>query len=164
MATAQPITAKQVFTDLDHFLAFGMGSGLIRPAPGTWGTISGLLVFVLLVNYLSPVLAATIMIVLTIYGTWCAHRSAIKMGVHDYGGIVIDEWVGIWITLAVVEPTALNLVVGFVLFRIFDIAKPWPIGWIDRHVSGGIGIMIDDVVAGIFSAAVLFFAVGQGWL
>ncbi|RMA82407.1 phosphatidylglycerophosphatase A family protein [Umboniibacter marinipuniceus] len=164
MATAQPITAKQVFTDLDHFVAFGMGSGLIRPAPGTWGTISGLLVFVLLVNYLSPVVAAAIMIVLTVYGTWCAHRSAIKMRVHDYGGIVIDEWVGIWITLAVVEPTALNLVVGFVLFRIFDIAKPWPIGWIDRHVSGGIGIMIDDMVAGIFSAAVLFFAVDLGWL
>lgn len=164
MATAQPIAPKQVFTDLDHFIAFGMGSGLIRPAPGTWGTVSGLLVFVLLVTFLSPLMAIAIMAVLSVYGTWCAHRSAIKMGVHDYGGIVIDEWVGIWITLAVVEPSLINLIVGFILFRIFDIAKPWPIGWIDRHVSGGIGIMIDDVVAGVFSAGLLLVAVALGWL
>jgi phosphatidylglycerophosphatase A len=113
MATAQPITTKQVFTDLDHFIAFGMGSGLIRPAPGTWGTVSGLLVFVLLVSLLPTLIALAIMAVLSVFGTWCAHRSAIKMGVHDYGGIVIDEWVGIWITLALVEPTLINLLIGF---------------------------------------------------
>lgn len=164
MATAQPITTKQVFTDLDHFIAFGMGSGLLRPAPGTWGTVSGLLVFVLLFSFLPSLITIAILAVLSVFGTWCAHRSAIKMGVHDYGGIVIDEWVGIWITLAFVEPTLINLLIGFLLFRLFDIAKPWPIGWVDRHVSGGIGIMIDDVIAGLFSAGILLLAIALGWL
>ena len=165
MTKTSPIIGwRQVFSDIDHFIAFGMGSGLVRPAPGTWGTVAGLAVFWLLISYLSAQVAFIVMLTVSIYGTWCAHRSAIKMGVHDYGGIVIDEWVGIWITLALVEPSIINLLAGFVLFRIFDILKPWPIGWVDKHVSGGLGIMIDDVLAGLISASILFALVAMGWL
>ncbi len=153
-------TIKTIYTDFDHFIAFGMGSGLINPAPGTWGTISGLLLMLALDALLPFWALILLLLLLTILGTKCAHESSKKLGVHDFGGIVIDEWAGIWLTLICFPLTLANIIVGFILFRIFDILKPWPIKWLDSKVSGGIGIMIDDIVAGFAAAICLWFLQG----
>jgi phosphatidylglycerophosphatase A len=79
------------------------------------------------------------------------------MGVHDHGGIVWDEFVGFWIAMAALPITWQSVILGFVLFRVFDIFKPWPISWLDKRVSGGFGIMIDDVIAGLAAAVVIYF-------
>lgn len=84
-------------------------------------------------------------------------RAADQMGVHDHGGIVWDEFVGFWIAMAALPITWQSVVLGFVLFRVFDILKPWPISWLDKRVSGGFGIMIDDVIAGLAAAVVIYF-------
>jgi phosphatidylglycerophosphatase A len=86
-----------------------------------------------------------------IVGVLVAEKTSQDLGVHDHGGIVIDEWVGMWITMLMVPKEFVWLLVGFGLFRFFDILKPWPIKWLDEHVHGGFGIMIDDVLAGIMS-------------
>jgi len=151
------ITAKTVFSDFDHLIAFGLGSGLITPAPGTWGTVAGLIVYIALASLLSFNSLLIVLMLLTVLGTWCAHRSAKKLGIHDFGGIVIDEWAGVWLTLIFVPLNLYNVVIGFVLFRLFDILKPWPIKWFDQRVDGGIGIMFDDVLAGILAALCLYW-------
>lgn len=84
-------------------------------------------------------------------------RAADQMGVHDHGGIVWDEFIGFWIAMAALPITWQSVVLGFVLFRVFDILKPWPISWLDKKVSGGFGIMIDDVIAGLAAAVVIYF-------
>jgi len=84
-------------------------------------------------------------------------RAADQMGVHDHGGIVWDEFVGFWIAMAALPITWQSVILGFVLFRVFDIFKPWPISWLDKRVSGGFGIMIDDVIAGLAAAVVIYF-------
>lgn len=129
-------------------LAFGFGSGLSPKAPGTVGTIAAIPLWLLLaqlpqIPYIL-VVAAAALIGISICGV-----AADRLGVHDHGGIVWDEFVGLWIAMAFLPPTYVSLALGFVLFRLFDIIKPWPISWLDKHVGGGLGIMIDDVVAGL---------------
>lgn len=156
-----PVTPRTVFRDPVHFLAFGFGSGLIRPAPGTWGTLAAVPLYLLLAplpwwGYLAAVLLAMWL------GVWLCGESARRLGVHDHPGIVWDEFVGLWITLLAAPAGWPWLVLGFVLFRFFDAVKPWPIRWFDRQVHGGLGIMLDDVVAGLFSLAGLQLA-AWGW-
>ncbi len=140
-----------------QFLAFGFGSGLSAKAPGTVGTLAAIPLYLLLTRvdlwlYTLLVLAA---LGLGVYLCGVASR---KLGVHDHPGIVWDEFVGFWITMWAVPPTLTWIVIGFVLFRLLDIAKPWPISSFDRNVHGGLGIMIDDVLAGIVACAVLHLA------
>lgn len=137
-----------------HFLAFGLGSGASPWAPGTMGTLAAipfwyLLAQLPLVTYLLLVLAAFAL------GCWLCQRTSDDIGVHDHGGIVWDEFVGYWVTMIAAPVTPLWALVGFVLFRIFDIWKPWPIRWADKQVHGGFGIMLDDLIAGLFAALVL---------
>lgn len=137
-----------------HFLAFGFGSGAMPFAPGTFGTLVAIPVFLLMAPLgLWAYLAITLL--LAIIGVWLCHVTARDLGVHDHSGIVWDEIVGYLVTMIAVPQTWQMIVLGFVLFRIFDIFKPWPIGWIDKRVQGGLGIMLDDVLAGIFAALVL---------
>lgn len=133
-----------------HFVAFGFGSGAAPFAPGTFGTLAGLLLFILLqdlhwVSYLLVVLVAFVV------GLQVCGKTAQDLGVHDHGGIVWDEIVGFWVTMIAVPKGWVWLLTGFLLFRLFDIAKPWPISWIDKRVSGGLGIMLDDLLAGIYA-------------
>jgi len=138
-----------------HFLAFGFGSGLFPKAPGTAGTLVAVpLAFILRDLDLPVFLALTA--VLFIVGVWLCGRTADDLGVHDHSGIVWDEIVGYLVTVAWVPREGLWLVAGFVLFRLFDIWKPWPISTLDRRVKGGFGIMLDDLLAGLVAAAVLF--------
>ena len=147
--------APKVWSNFWHFLAFGFGTGLAKKAPGTWGTLAGLAVMPLL--YLLPLSLALVLIaVASVFGFWLCGRVADDLGVHDHGGIVWDEMVGIWMTLIFLPNTWQWWVLGFVLFRILDILKPWPISVLDRNVAGGLGIMIDDMLAGLVAGAVLY--------
>ena len=133
-----------------HFLALGFGSGLAAKAPGTFGTLAAVPLYLLLAQLpLSWYLALTLVCVLA--GIYICDKAAKDMGVHDHGAIVWDEVAGLLITMIAAPAGILWLAVGFVLFRLFDILKPWPIRWLDAKVEGGFGIMIDDVLAGVFA-------------
>lgn len=133
-----------------QLLALGFGSGLIKPAPGTWGTLAAI-PFVMLMAQLGTLGYIVITLLSCIVGVWICGKCAEDVGVHDHASIVWDEFAGFFITMALVEPTALHLFIGFALFRFFDIVKPWPIRVLDKKVHGGIGIMADDILAGIFA-------------
>jgi len=137
-----------------QFLAFGFGSGLSPKAPGTAGTVVAIPLFLLVSGWSLP--TYTVLILATaLAGIWICGAASRQLGVHDHGGIVWDEFVGYWITMWALPAHWTWILAGFVLFRIFDIAKPWPIGPLDKRVGGGLGIMIDDVVAGIMACGVL---------
>ena len=138
--------------DPRHFLSLGFGSGLAPVAPGTFGTLAAIPVYWLLSPL--PLLAYLGVTVLAFaLGVYLCEFTSRALGVHDHSGIVWDEVVGYLITMIAMPNDLLWMAAGFVLFRIFDIAKPWPISWADRHLSGGFGIMVDDVLAGIFALA-----------
>lgn len=142
-------------------LAFGFGSGLSPKAPGTMGTLAAIPLWWLLAQLpLSTYLV--VVLVAAVAGILICGRAADRLGVHDHGGIVWDEFVGFWIAMAALPVTWQSLILGFVLFRLFDILKPWPISWLDKKVSGGFGIMIDDVIAGIAAAAVIALLTASG--
>ncbi|MGM0449955.1 MAG: phosphatidylglycerophosphatase A family protein [Pseudomonadota bacterium] len=152
--TDASISPRSLLGDPGHSLALGLGSGCVRKAPGTWGTLAGLLLYSLLFWLPSPIYLS-VLVVAFVAGIYLCERTARALGVHDHPAIVWDEFVGIWLTLAL-QPTGLVwLLVAFVTFRVFDIIKPWPIGWLDRRMPGGLGIMIDDVVAGAYSLGLM---------
>lgn len=137
-----------------HFAAFGFGSGCSPKAPGTAGTLMAVPIY-LLMQYLSLDIYALLLLVAFIVGVWFCSKASKALGVHDHGGIVWDEFVGFWITMLAAPQGLLWVVYGFLLFRLFDIWKPQPIKFVDRHVHGGFGIMLDDVLAGIYAWLVL---------
>lgn len=143
-----------------HMLAFGFGSGLAPKAPGTFGTLVGIPFFALLV-WLQCDLTSFLLIssALFLVGIPICDISSKKLHVHDHPGIVWDEIVGYLFTMAPVLHYGLDwrwLLVGFAAFRFFDILKPWPIKWADERAPGGFGIMVDDLIAAIFAAAVVY--------
>jgi phosphatidylglycerophosphatase A len=137
-----------------HFLAFGFGSGAAPVAPGTFGTLAAVPIYLLLT--LLPVwgYVAVVLGMLGV-GIWLCHITSRDLGVHDHAGIVWDEIVGYLITMLAAASGWLWIVIGFALFRFFDILKPWPIAWLDRQVAGGLGIMLDDVLAGVYAGLVM---------
>jgi len=151
---AAQLSAGQIIKDPILFLAFGFGSGLSKYMPGTLGTVAAIPLYLALIqgNQWLYLLATLLSIVLGIY---LCDQAAKKLQSHDFGGIVWDEIAGFLITLCWLPFSWQSLVAGFVAFRFFDIVKPWPIKWLDQHVEGGFGIMLDDVVAGIFAALLL---------
>lgn len=140
------------------FLAFGFGSGLIKKMPGTMGTVAAIPLYLLFIQA-NIWLYSVLTIIVTVIGIRICDDAAILLGEHDFGGIVWDEIAGFLITMWLVPFSWLAVLQGFILFRIFDIFKPWPIKWVDKHVHGGFGIMLDDVLAGILAALVLLFIV-----
>ncbi len=144
-----------------HLLAFGLGSGLARKAPGTFGTLAALPFWCFLLQGVPTLPYIGVLVAGFALGVVLCEITSRDMGVHDHGGIVWDEWIGMWITLLWL-PLGNGLwadiawvAYAFVAFRFFDILKPWPIKWLDAKVHGGFGIMIDDVLAGIFALAVV---------
>lgn len=152
-----------------YWLGLGLGSGLPRRAPGTWGTVGGLIVAIPLLSLgFVPFLIITILS--CVIGSWICGRTSELMGGHDNPHIVWDEWAGMWLTLLPLSymgiadgnfwqniaqtSSIVAIIIAFILFRFFDIIKPPPIGWADKKVAGGLGIMLDDIIAGIMAAAV----------
>ncbi|MEW6989457.1 phosphatidylglycerophosphatase A [Colwelliaceae bacterium 6441] len=141
-------TKKFNLSDPIQFLALGFGSGLAPKAPGTFGTLAAI-PLLLLCTALTPLHYALLVGVMMAVGVYFCGYAAKAAGVHDHPAIVWDEIVGLFITMFMIPLTWQSIVVGFILFRVFDIFKPWPISWLDKHCHGGFGIMIDDVVAGL---------------
>jgi len=153
------LTPKQIVSDPVLFLAFGFGSGLAKKAPGTFGTLAAVPLYLALVQAQSLIVYSLVTLIVILAGVWICGQAAEKLGEHDFGGIVWDEIAGFLVTMWLVPFTWQAVVLGFILFRVFDIIKPWPIRWIDRQVHGGLGIMLDDVLAGVFAGGLLFFIV-----
>ena len=163
-----PPTAN-VWEKLIYWLGIGLGSGLPKRAAGTWGTVGGLVVAIpMLWLGFWGFLAVTVMGALV--GSYICGKTSDLMGVHDDPHIVWDEWVGMWVSLlpilwlhfyddALLQGHQLSLLLlyfaAFVAFRFFDILKPFPIKWVDKNVSGGFGILIDDILAGLMAGVVL---------
>lgn len=143
-------TLKTVLTNPNHFFAFGFGSGLAPRAPGTFGTLVAIPIFWLIQDLSWPLYTSWLVITFVLGVFWC-DRSSQALGVHDHGGIVWDEMVGYWLTMFFAPSGWQWMLVGFFLFRFFDVLKPWPIGLVDRRVHGGFGIMIDDILAAVFA-------------
>lgn len=150
----KPGLAKLAFGTVSGFFALGFGSGLSPRAPGTMGSLVALPLAIPL-----QLLSQThhFLLVLVAFGLgcyWCEKTSQ-RMAEQDPGAIVWDEIVSMWLVLAFVPSTWIAWLSAFLLFRLFDIAKPWPIRWLDKKVKGGFGIMLDDVVAALFAILVL---------
>lgn len=151
-------TPASVWRNPVHFIAFGFGSGAAPKAPGTAGTVIAVLLYLPLAEL--PLLFYCLFLgVCFAIGIWLCGKTARDIGIHDHGGIVWDEFVGYWLTMIMAPAGWIWIVAGFVLFRLFDILKPWPIKWVDSRVEGGVGIMLDDVLAGIMAALCIQVAV-----
>jgi len=131
-----------------QFLALGFGSGLSPKAPGTFGTLAAVPLVILLLWAGNSYLLA-FAIAGSVLGVYLCGQTARDIGEHDHGAIVWDEIIGYSITMLWAPLHWQTLLLGFVLFRLFDIVKPWPISWFDKHVHHGTGIMLDDIIAGI---------------
>ncbi|HGJ5898121.1 phosphatidylglycerophosphatase A [Arsenophonus apicola] len=139
-----------------HLLATGFGSGLSPIIPGTMGSLAAI-PFWLLMYWLLPVWLCWLIILFGFaVGIVICQRTSDDMQVHDHGSIVWDEFIGMWMTLMAIPLVNWQWVlIAFVLFRFFDMLKPWPIGWFDRQVGGGLGIMLDDIIAAIFAIVII---------
>ena len=150
----RPALKKIALTTPSGLLAFGFGSGLSPFAPGTMGTLVAI-PFTFALKSLGTTGFWVVLLLLFLLGVRVCDRVSHKLGVHDHGGIVWDEMVGYWLSMAFVPLQWQWLLAAFVLFRFFDIVKPWPIRQLDQKVSGGFGIMIDDIVAALFTIIIL---------
>lgn len=140
--------AKKVWQDPYYFIAFGFGSGLLPFVPGTWGTLAGIPIYLLIAGCSWPIYL-TVTVIGFVVGVFICDRVSKDLGVHDFSGIVVDEIVGYLLTLFLVPPSIVWMIIGFFLFRLFDIWKPQPIKYVDKHIKGGLGIMLDDILAAI---------------
>lgn len=158
MATLDgPRLAPAHWRDPWVLLATGFGSGFLRPMPGTWGSLAALILWWWLLADLPWLWQLAVAAVTFGAGCWLTGRLWRRYGISDDPAIVIDEFVGLWITLLAVPATPVAMALGFVLFRAFDIAKPGPVRWADRR-PGVLGVMLDDLVAGGLAAVVLQLA------
>ena len=140
-----------------HWIAFGAGAGLAPRAPGTAGTAIAIPIYLTIAAEPIAVYALVVAVVIAV-GIWVCGRTAHDLGVHDHPGIVLDEIAGFLVAMTALPFDWRWIAAGFVAFRVFDIAKPWPISLADRRVGGGLGIMLDDVMAGALACAALHAA------
>ena len=155
--------SKKVWADPKYFVSFGFGSGLSPIAPGTIGALAGIPIYLLICGT-SPLIYCLLTLFAFILGVFLCEKITKELGAQDYPGIVWDEIVGLLITFFLLRQSFATIISGFLLFRLFDIWKPWPIGWVDSHVQGGLGIMLDDVLAAIPAWAILIILQWTGCL
>lgn len=138
-----------------HFVALGFGAGLAPKAPGTWGTLVAFPIY-LVMTALSSAAYWGLAVLFFLAGIWVCGKTGRALGVHDHGGIVWDEIAAFLLVLPFAPPVWWGYLLAFVLFRLFDIWKPFPIGWLDARVKGGFGVMLDDVLAALYAILILF--------
>jgi phosphatidylglycerophosphatase A len=150
--------------DPRHFLSLGFGSGLAPKAPGTFGTLAAIPPWLIIQDAGFWILTSIVVIGFVI-GVYLCEFTSSALGVHDHSGIVWDEFIGFWMTMMAVPSNCWQwLLIGFLLFRLFDIVKPWPIKLADEKVQGGFGIMIDDVLAAVFAIGCVFALRSADWI
>jgi len=149
-------SSPQKYNRFAWVLSVWFGAGLLPKAPGTWGSIAALPLAYALAHWGSLEILAGATIAVFVIGVWSSEITSRDMGVSDPSEIVIDEVAGQWLTLLVVPPDLFLYACGFILFRLFDIWKPWPISWADQKIKGGMGIMLDDIIAGVYAGVLLW--------
>jgi phosphatidylglycerophosphatase A len=137
-----------------HLLALGLGTGYVPKLPGTAGTLVGVLLYIFM-QPLNVMIYLVITSALFLLGIWLCGKTASDLGVHDHTSIVWDEIVGYLVTMIMAPAGWLWIILGFILFRLFDICKPWPVSWADKRVVGGLGIMLDDLIAAVYAMLIL---------
>lgn len=164
MISLQPKDIRNKFnlSDPAFLIATWFGSGLIKPAPGTWGTVAALPFGLMLLTF-SPLDLIIGILVLFPAGLWASARFTAVVGEEDSSMIVVDEVIGMWIALLpmIMGYPPVFVLFAFLFFRFFDILKPWPISWLDKNIKGALGVILDDVLAGIFAAICL---IGIGYV
>jgi len=153
-----PLAADQRKRLMAHpagWIATALGAGLSPKAPGTAGSLVALLPWWFVLRDAPPSVYLAVLIAGFVLGVWACGVCDRRLGMHDQGALVWDEVIGMWITLFAAPPQWWWMVAGFALFRLFDIWKPWPVSWADRRVHGGLGVMLDDVVAGVYALVIL---------
>ena len=156
-------TVAFLFRHPAHFLALGLGAGLSRVAPGTFGTLVAIPLAFLLHAFASDWEFVVVVVVLFVIGAWAAQVTGRNLGVPDHGAIVVDEIAAFLLVLHFVGLDWVRVAGAFVIFRLFDIVKPPPIRWIDEKVPGGAGVVLDDVAAGALGCAVMVGLARLGW-
>ncbi len=149
------ISPKFVFSHPAHFLSFGFGSGLSPVAPGTAGTLVAFPLYWLMLHWLSGAAILVVILLMLAVGVWACQYTGQALGVPDYGGIVWDEIVAFLLVLCVTPPTLVWYVAAFLLFRLFDIWKPFPIRQLDERIKNGFGVMLDDLLAALYAVIAL---------
>lgn len=157
------VTPKALMTDPGHALSFGFGSGLSPYAPGTMGTLVAIPLYLLAAQF-GALSVLLVCILICLLGIYLCERTTTALGVHDHPAIVWDEIAGYFVTMLLAPLSVSSVLAGFVLFRIFDILKPWPISVIDSRLKGGLGVMLDDILAGVFALIVLQLIIHLGWV
>ncbi|MCX7562804.1 phosphatidylglycerophosphatase A [Xanthomonadaceae bacterium XH05] len=150
MSRRVPGAAKRLLVHPAGWIATGFGSGLAPVAPGTFGSLAALIPWLALRELPLPYYALAL-IGAFVVGAWACQWTIRRLGVEDPGLVVWDEFVGLWIALAMLPDRWYFVAAGFALFRFFDIVKPWPVRWADRKIKGGLGTMLDDVLAGVYA-------------
>ena len=154
MTESEKLKPRDIIFHPVHFLSLGLGSGLSPIAPGTVGTLIAVLLYIPLATL--PLWSyVAILVVGSVVGIYLCESTSNKLGGHDDPSIVWDEFLGYWLTMLFAPAGWIWIVIGFILFRLFDIWKPWPISVIDHKVKGGFGIMLDDLVAGAYALVIL---------
>lgn len=152
-----PDQRRRLLASPAGWVACGLGSGLAPVAQGTFGSLAAILPWLALRHLAMPLYVAVLVLAFAL-GTWACSVAGRALGVDDHRSLVWDEFVGQWLALLpllVVPAPWWMIAVGFGMFRLFDVWKPWPIGWLDGHLKGGLGVMVDDVLAGAYAAVVL---------
>jgi phosphatidylglycerophosphatase A len=149
-----PPLPPAVWQDPFYFIAFGLGSGAMPFAPGTFGTLMAI-PFYLVLQSLPVALYLLFTLSFIAFSSWISDRISKDIHVHDHPGMCIDEFAGFFVTMIHAPQSLPWIILGFLLFRLFDIWKPWPIRVLDEKIHGGFGMVLDDVVAGIFSMVVI---------
>lgn len=145
------------------FLMQGLGVGYSPVVPGTFGTLLAIPLYLALAH-LSFWLYSAVILILFIFGVYGCRLALAKLKVSDPPSLVWDEIVGFLVAMAAITPSLKTVLVGFLLFRLFDIVKPWPANWVDKNIGGGLGVMLDDVLAGIYVNLILQFALWMNFL
>lgn len=149
------INPARLLKDPGHLVSMGFGSGLAPIASGTFGTLAAIPLY-MVVHYYSVTAFFVMTLASIMVGIYLCGRTAHALGVKDHSAIVWDEFAGFFVTMLWVPMTWQMIVAGFFLFRLADIVKPWPASYFDAKVQGGVGVMLDDVVAGLYASGVLY--------
>lgn len=146
---------EAVWQKPSYFIAFGLGSGAMPFAPGTFGTLACIPFYLMLSDHLLPNLYLGFVVIFIILSAFLSELISRQIHIHDHPGMCIDEFAGFFVTMIYAPKGWVWVLIGFILFRFFDIVKPWPINLVDEKMQGGFGMVFDDVLAGIFSMVIL---------